>query len=140
VKGFSLIELLMAMVVAGILAAIAVPNYIQYVTRGRIPDATAALSDLRVRAEQWFQDNRTYVGFDVPCGSTAGRHFNTACAGLTANAYEITATGKGTMAGFTYRITLNAATGLVVRSTPSVPAGWTSSTTCWVVKKSGSCI
>ena len=59
-RGFTLIELLIAIAIMGFLAAIALPEYREYVQRSRIIDATSRLSDLRVRMEQAFMDFRAY--------------------------------------------------------------------------------
>jgi len=138
-NGFTLIELLVVVAIVGILAAIAVPQYSDYVIRGKLAEATATLSEHRVRMEQYFQDNRTYVGACV-AGTVAplptGRYFVYDCGVPTATTYTITATGvaaQGT-AGFVF--TLNQAN---ARATTGVPAGWTASATCWVSKKSGAC-
>lgn len=50
-KGFTLIELM-----------VVIPAYQDYVTRGRIAEATSELASKRVLMEQWFQDSRSYVG------------------------------------------------------------------------------
>jgi len=58
-RGFTLIELLITVVVLGILAAIALPSYTSYITRSKLTEAGAQLSDLRVKLEQRFQDARS---------------------------------------------------------------------------------
>ena len=145
-QGFSLMELMIAVVIVGILAAIAIPNYSDYVTRSRIPEATAELSNLRVRMEQFFQDNRSYP--TAGCAATAdathiavptGDSFNFTCA-TTATTFTVTAAGKGTMAGFTYTIdNFNGKTSAFTGTGSS--AGWTahSPNTCWATKKGGAC-
>jgi len=69
-KGFTLIELMIVVVVIGILASIGIPAYNDYVTRGKLVEATSALSDGRIKMEQYFQDNRTYVGGTCPAATT----------------------------------------------------------------------
>ena len=148
-QGFSLIELMIAVVIVGIITAVAIPNYSDYVTRSRVPEATAALGDLRVRMEQFFQDNRTYpTGGCVvaPTAPTAtqvsvalGSSFDFTCA-ATATTFTVTAAGKGPMAGFQY--TLNQFNTRATNfSGAAAAAGWTSHTpnSCWVTKKGGKC-
>jgi type IV pilus assembly protein PilE len=135
-RAFTLIELMVTVAIVGILAAVALPAYSEYVLRGRIPDATARLATLQVQMEQYFQDNRTYVGAPAcTADSATSKNFDFACTGtLSASAFVLSATGKNSMTGFTYSV--NQAN---VKATSSVPTGWTSSTTCWVTKKGGTC-
>ena len=58
-RGFTLIELVIAIAIVSILAGIAVPTMSDYLRRGRLIDAVARLSDHRVRMEQFFLDNAT---------------------------------------------------------------------------------
>ena len=67
-RGFTLIELMIALAVAAILAAVAFPAYTDYVVRSKLTEAHTHLSDLRVKMEQRFQDARTYAG--GPCAPT----------------------------------------------------------------------
>ena len=47
-NGFSLIELMIVLAIIGVLAAIAIPNYNDYITRSKITEGVAGLSDARV--------------------------------------------------------------------------------------------
>jgi type IV pilus assembly protein PilE len=130
-KGFTLIELVIVVAVIGILLGIAVPQYADYVIRAKIQEATSTLADLRLKAEQFFADNRTYVGF--PCTPLQPlEHFDLSCGTPTAAAYTFTMSGRGSLAGFTY--TINQAN----LRTSSVPGG-SGGSNCWIQSKGGSC-
>lgn len=137
-SGITLIELMVAVAIVGILGAIAIPSYRDYVTRGRIPQATNNLATLRVHLEQYFQDNRTYenacaAGTVAPL--PANDDFEYSCPTRTANTFVARATGRGTMIGFTYEITESN-----VRRTTAVPTGWgTTPVDCWITRKGGGC-
>ena len=61
-KGFTLIELMIAVAVVGILAMVAYPAYTDYLRLGKIQEATAQLLTMRTKMEQYYQDQRTFVG------------------------------------------------------------------------------
>jgi type IV pilus assembly protein PilE len=133
--GFTLIEVMIVVAIVAILAAVAVPQYRDYVTRGRIPDATSVLSAKQVGLEQFYQDNRTYVGAKECASDTGSSQFFTfSCTSSSATAYVLTATGRNAMTGFTYTVNQGG-----TRATTAVPTGWTTSTTCWVARKDGTC-
>jgi type IV pilus assembly protein PilE len=130
-KGFTLLELLTVVGIIALLAAISLPFYNDYTTRAKISEATSALSDGRVKLEQFFQDNRTYTGGPAPTSTT---YFDYAVSGASTTAYTLTATGKGGMLG--YAFTINEAN---ARSTTAAPANWAPASglpaACWVVRK-----
>jgi type IV pilus assembly protein PilE len=144
-RGFTLIEVLMAIAIVGILSAVAFPSYVDYVMRGKIAEATAGLANMRVQMEQYFQDNRTYAAVapnPAPC--TAGsavplpantRYFTFACT-VTPTTFTITATGVAAngMDGFLFRVNeLNVQETVITGKAASV--GFVSNAGCWVVRK-----
>jgi type IV pilus assembly protein PilE len=76
-SGFTLIELLVVVLIIGILAAIAVPQYFKVVEKGRFAEATSCFSTLRGAQERYFLKNNTYTGvlteLDTVC--SAGKAF-----------------------------------------------------------------
>jgi type IV pilus assembly protein PilE len=136
-RGFTLIEVMITVAIVAILSAVAIPSYRDYITRGNIPEATSRLATKQVQMEQFFQDNRTYVGgTGCAADTTSSKYFDFGC-GVTPSAigFVLTATGKGSMLGFSY--TINQAGGKT--SVVSGVSGWSGSNTCWVTKKGGTC-
>ena len=139
-RGFTLIELLVVIAIIGVLVAIAVPSYADYVRRGRIVEAVTRLSDQRVRMEQYFLDNRRYDDGAGGCGyaplpPSAADTFGIECL-AAATTYTTTArglAGRG-MQGFVYSVDQSN-----LRQTTAVPAGWNGSSICWVMRRDGSC-
>jgi type IV pilus assembly protein PilE len=134
--GFTLVELMVVVVIAAVLASIAVPSYRDYVVRSKIPHATANLASKRVQMEQFFQDNKTYASAPA-CTSdtTSSKYFTFDCeVAATATTFRLRATGTGTMAGFVYTVDQTNA-----KATTGVPAGWTANANCWAMSKSGTC-
>ncbi|WP_079203213.1 type IV pilin protein [Pseudomonas sp. CC6-YY-74] len=59
--GFTLIELMIAVAIIGVLAAIALPNYTEYMTRSKRAEGQALLSDVSARQERFYAQNTNYV-------------------------------------------------------------------------------
>lgn len=142
-QGFTLLELMITVAIVAILAAIALPNYNNYVARGQAVVGTSALAEYRVRMEQFYQDNRRYDGAGLNgCGAAApnSKYFTFACApgAAPSQTYTITATGIATQGLTDFIYTLNDAN---VRATTKLGAGWTGypNAACWVRRKDGTC-
>ncbi len=134
-KGFTLIELMIAVVIVGILASVALPAYTKYLKTGNAQEAPSNLLAMKTQAEQWYADNPSvgYTGF--PCTSpTSALKFDYACNVADRDHFTITATGKAgsNIANWTY--TINQAG---TRTSSSIDGS--SSTSCWITKSGGSC-
>lgn len=101
-QGFSLMELLIAIVIAAILLAVAIPSYLIYVTKSRRQDAIQTLLSIQLQEEKWRLNNSTYGSLgDVWGGvaTTEGGYYAIAITGVSATGYTITATTTGSQVG-----------------------------------------
>ena len=137
--GFTLIELLITVAIVGILAAIALPAYNQYVMRGKLAEAFSNLLAARIQAEQWYQDNRTYVG--IPSPAVAPKYFGApALTNASATTYTWTVSGVAgsDVEGLAFTLDQNNARTSTATG-PAAAKGWAGNATCWIVRKNGSC-
>jgi type IV pilus assembly protein PilE len=143
-RGFTLIELMITVAIVAILARVAIPSYLEYVKRGKMTEAFNTLSSFSLTMNQWYQDNRTYVGActaGTMAATPTGQNFVFDCPTLTATGYTIRATGQGSLNNYVYTLDQ---TGFRASTAPS-GSGWPNSpvttppTSCWISSKSGSC-
>jgi type IV pilus assembly protein PilE len=140
-RGFTLIEVMIVVIIVGILAAIALPSYFQYIQRSKIIEATTGLSNWRTRMEQYFLDKRTYVDGCAQYHDSIQaqvKAFTLTCSNEAAGTYTLTATGNASEGMTSFAYTVNQSD---VKSTSSLPSGWTTPSTndCWVTRKDGTC-
>jgi len=128
-RGFTLIEMMIVVVIVGTVAAIALPSYRDYVRRGKVSEVTSVLGDGRVKVEQFFLDNSTYVG--SPCAAST-KWFTVTCTNLSTTTYTLTATGISTtdMNGFVYTVD---------QANLRTTAGPFGSGNCWIFRKGDGC-
>jgi type IV pilus assembly protein PilE len=154
-QGFTLIELMITVAVVAILAAIAVPNYTDYITRSKFSEAHGQLGDLRVKMEQYYMDNRRYSTTTgggtcgIPGGNTptvlGARYFTYTCASTAANAagdqqFTLTAAGIAGQGLDGIAFTLNHANARTTTASGAMATkGYAASGTCWVLKKPSQC-
>ncbi len=60
-RGFTLIELMVALAIVAIIVTFGVPAYTQHVTKTKRAEATTMLEEVASRQEQFLADNQTYA-------------------------------------------------------------------------------
>lgn len=70
--GFTLVEVMIALVIVGVLAALAYPSYLSHVSKTRRLDCGAVLVDFGNAMERFFAVHNTYVGAGTTSGGALG--------------------------------------------------------------------
>jgi type IV pilus assembly protein PilE len=99
-RGFSLIELMIAVVIIGIVASLAYPSFMGSIRKGRRAEAFAALTAVQQAQERWRANNSSYAsnltatppsGLGLPA-TTAGSLYGISISNAGATGYEAVAT------------------------------------------------
>lgn len=93
-EGFTLVELLIAIVVVGILAAIALPNFTESIRKSRRSEAFTAIAAVQQAQERWRSNNSAYaesVSILGISGTTPGGYYSVAVGSSSAIAYIVQA-------------------------------------------------
>jgi type IV pilus assembly protein PilE len=103
--GFTLIELMIALAIAAILASVAYPSYLSQVAKGRRADGKQALVELAQKLERFYTERGTYAGATLggagglyPAVSPGGFYALTVSS-QTADGFVIAAAPRGNQLG-----------------------------------------
>ncbi len=129
--GFNLIEVMVVVAIMGLLASIAVPGYQDYIKSGNSIEAPSNLANCRVQAEQFFQDNFTYVGF--ACVPSDAKYFDYSVENQSATTYTLRAAGRAAQNMGNFEFTVNQ------DNAKSSTFDGTTGATCWLTSSSGTC-
>jgi type IV pilus assembly protein PilE len=98
--GFTLIEMMIAVSVAGVLSSVAYPSFVGQVQKVRRTDAVVAMMQVQWAQERWRSNNSAY-GSLAEIGTNAispAGYYTLQVSGSSASGYEVLATAVGTQA------------------------------------------
>ena len=139
-KGFTLIELMIVVAIIGILAAIAIPQYQNYVARSQVSRVMSETAALKTAVEACINDGRLTVG--AAAGNCdPGATGSNLLAAVTANSAMVSGTpaaGQGTPSVTNPLTTASVITATFGNNASAVLVGTTPSVLTWTRDANGS--
>lgn len=144
-RGFSLIELMIAVVVVAILASVALPSFLGTIRKGRRAEAISALTAVQQGQERWRNNHAAYAdnsalstappaGLGVPTPTASG-YYSISLSGTSSTDYIVTATavtGKSQASDAGCQVmALRMQGGNLARGSGTSSVDWTDPNRCW---------
>lgn len=97
-RGFTLVEMMIAVAVAGVLSSVALPSFQGVLHQSRRSEALVAMMQVQAAQERWRSNHRSYGTLaDIGVATrTPGGHFTLQVADAGEDGYDVFATATGT--------------------------------------------
>ena len=98
IRGFTLIEMLIAVAIAAILSSLALPSYASYMAKAHRLEAKLALMQMMLQQEQWRSQHRSYADNSADLRAPTSQRYRWSVRDASTAGYILVATAIGPQA------------------------------------------